>query len=313
MEFHNVGLLPSGLPEIISALTPYEVYPNTKVMAYPRKGMGPRQHRNNCLGYAGFDDMTDSPFIGLYPTLCCSNGGHGADYRGTRSFKLWMGMLSTTLHEIGHLATFSLYCNLTHHAADEDWDRYRYVEDLAEGWKNRAMARILRDNPRLGQPLGALTGYPGLLAYRIRNWGRPWTAATASYTRITEWRALGCEGQITMLDMVAQLAPRAVYFPPGAEAKDVMPFRSNIYRVIHKSATALGIQRAFVNKDGRCYRMFNAGEAELICQYAITNYSAEIQREAANLNGKVRPQLLWNGIPYAERHESHATSGEIPF
>ncbi|GAJ11548.1 unnamed protein product [marine sediment metagenome] len=37
MEFHNVKLLPKGLPEIIAQFVPYEIYPDTKVVAYPRK------------------------------------------------------------------------------------------------------------------------------------------------------------------------------------------------------------------------------------------------------------------------------------
>lgn len=37
MEFHNVKLLPRGLPEIIAQLAPYDIYPDTKVIACPRK------------------------------------------------------------------------------------------------------------------------------------------------------------------------------------------------------------------------------------------------------------------------------------
>lgn len=163
MEFHNAKLLPRGLPEIIAAVVPYDIYPDTKVIAYHRKGMG---ERPGSLGYVGYDTLTFSFHIGLYPTKCCSYGGHR--YRGIPSFKFWMAMLSTALHEVGHLATRHLYIDLPDNA-DEDYDTYWYIEDLADKWRDEAFARILRVDPRLGQAPGALTGYPGALAYRIRN------------------------------------------------------------------------------------------------------------------------------------------------
>jgi hypothetical protein len=36
MEFHNVKLLPRGLPEIIAQLVPYEIHACTKVIVCPR-------------------------------------------------------------------------------------------------------------------------------------------------------------------------------------------------------------------------------------------------------------------------------------
>lgn len=297
MEFHNVGLLPKGLPEIISTVMPYEIYPDAKVVAYHRKGMmgpGPMQHLGECLGYAGYDRITDSDFIGLYPTNCCSGGGRGGGYPGTESFKLWIGMLSTALHEIGHLATYDLCSHLTHHEPDENYDRHLYVEKTADRWMNQTMARILRDNPRLGQPLGALTGYPGALVYKIRNCGRPWAADTYSITRITEWRALGCDGQISMTDVANKIHSTVALLQDywRAEEKDRASFYGKVYRIIHKSATFLDIKRVFVNKNGRCYRMFNVGEADLVYRYALDSYMVELQEAARVLRRKAESILV---------------------
>ena len=107
MEFHNPKLLPKGLHEIIAAFVPYDIYPETKVIAYPRKGMGSARGKGY-LGCAGYNDLTYSYEICLYPTMCCSNRGNIHIYPGTPSFQLWMALLSVALHEIGHLATWKL-------------------------------------------------------------------------------------------------------------------------------------------------------------------------------------------------------------
>ncbi len=261
MEFYNVELLPKGLPEIIAQLVPYEIYPDTKVIAYSRKRMGPNDSSGS-LGYAGYDRLTFSFHIGLYPTMCCSNGGHRCDYPGTFSFQLWMGMLRTAIHEIGHLATHQLYYGMPHD--DEyNYEAHSYVESLADEWADCAMARILGADPRLGQPPGALTGYPGILAYKMRSsGGKPWDGFDSD--RIADWRALKCGGQVTINDIAEKLTG---YEVPEGWGKAKARYR----RAIHKAAKELGIERYFVNKNGRRYLMFNAGEAEAVYEWVDFN------------------------------------------
>ena len=263
MEFYNVKLLPKGLPEIIAQLVPYDIYPITKVIVYPRKGMKFNGHGGNGeLGCAGFDDLTAFYCIILYPTMCCSNGGHTLDYPGTRSFQLWMGMLHTAIHEIGHLATRQLYYGLPGDV-EHHYEAHCYVERLANKWMERTMARILRADPRLGQPPGALTGYPGILAYKMRsNGGKPWDGFDSD--RIADWRALSCGGQVTINDIAEKLTG---YEDPEGWGKAKARYR----RAVHKAAKELGIERYFTNKNGRRYLMFNAGEAEAVYEWVDFN------------------------------------------
>lgn len=266
MEFHNVKLLPKGLPEIIAQLVPYDIYPDTKVITFPRKGMKFNGHGGSGqLGSAGFDDLTASHCILLYPTMCCSNGGHGHNYPGTFSFQLWMGMLRTAIHEIGHLATYELYAGIEsdyeHH-----YEAHRYVEKLADEWMESTMARILRVDPRFGQPSGALTGYPGILAYQLRNnGGKPWNGEN-NYYRISEWRGLSCGGQVTINDIAVHLNFEREH-PSDGWARE----RARYRRAIHRAAEALGICRYFTSKNGRRYLMFNAGEAEAVYEWLAEN------------------------------------------
>lgn len=270
MEFHNVKLLPKGLPEIIAQLVPYEIYPDTKVIAFPHKGMKFNGHGGSGeLGSVGFDHLTASHCIVLYPTMCCSNGGHGNDYPGTPSFRLWMGMLHTTLHEIGHMATYDLYYNLPHDY-EHHYVNHHYVEKLADEWMECAMARILQRDPRLGQPVGALTGYPGMLAYRLRNGGKPWNNNPQC---VAEWRGLKCDGQLG----VGQVAWHSIYnILGGGRIFDLGPeslarLKGVARDLVHKAANALGIQRYAFSTNGRRYLMFNAGEAEAVYERLVEN------------------------------------------
>lgn len=77
MEFHNVGLLPKGLPEIMYQFTPVEYRPYTKVIVISRsipRGPGGQFH---------IDDT--NMVIYLYPTII-SVHTYG---QGSFSFRLW--------------------------------------------------------------------------------------------------------------------------------------------------------------------------------------------------------------------------------
>jgi len=273
MEFHNVKLLPKGLPEIIAQLVPYDIYLNTKVIAYPRKLTG------GVAGIAGCDGMTRSYHIGLYPTILSFYAGNGGI--GTYSFNLWFHYLKTALHEIGHLATRALIQDIpggidkfgTRVGSTRD---HMYVEGLANDWMCQALARILQVSPRLGQPLGALTGYPGMNAYRLRNWGKPWNNGEHNYYRQTEWRGLSCGGQVTINDIAKKLMYQehpGYELPPEGWEKA----RAKFSRAVHKAAKELGIERYFVNKNGRRYLMFNAGEAEAVYEWVVGNRIEQIR------------------------------------
>ena len=57
--------------------------------------------------------------------------------------------------------------------------------------------------------------------------------------------------------------------------------RNKIYRLIHEAANAVGAHRYFINKNGRKYLMFNAREAELVCQYIANTGLVDISIEDA--------------------------------
>lgn len=277
MEFHNVKLLPKGLPEIMAQFVPYESYLNTKVIAHSK-----RDRR----GIAGMCHTEDLPFrcvIHLYPTV---NAFHSSGI-GVFSFVLWRTLLETSLHEIGHLATGGIR-DINQETYDKDAIKHQYIESLADKWRDRAMVKIATIDDRLGQPTGGLTGYPGILAYRMR--GR--MNGDFHPARLAEWRALKCDAQIPISAILRKLcdkrgngglaSQRDIFFdnmwevdppeekPGQMEKKNEQAIRE--YRVlekvlrrnIHRAAHDLGITRHSLSKTGRRYLMFNLGEAEAV-------------------------------------------------
>jgi hypothetical protein len=280
MEFHNVKLLPKGLPEIISAFMPYELHPTAKVVVYSQKDMvyvGNVYHhrRGRLLGYCGLDDVTNSPYIGLYPTQCCAGGGHRFEYHGTESFELWMSLLDTTLHEIGHLATDDVRIGEPCFRYEDDLAYHHAVEEMADRWKYRAMNRLLRDNPRLGQPLGALTGYLGVLAYRFRKVAGKWNPA-----RVAEWRGSDSGGQLSMSDLINitihWVTLPGVSWEASHYGKDSTVYHFRRRRIagrrVYDARRELGITRCHVSKTGKQYPMFNAAEAEQVSHWLQSSY-----------------------------------------
>ena len=261
MEFYNVKLLPKGLPEIIAQFVPYDIYPETKIIASPRRGRsgtwGVADYNDRCDGYMG-----ECYYVILYPTVITF-------YRrpiGTYSFSLWLDFLKVALHEIAHLATYYLWKDLP------PFEAYYYVEDLAIRWSNQALTRILQVSPRLGQPLEALTGYPGIKAYRLRNSGRPWNNTEYNYYRQAEWRGLSCGGQVTINDIAEKFILERVKLGECQHPGEGWTREKARYcGAIHQAAEALGIYRYFTNKNGRRYLMFNAAEAEAVYKWLVNN------------------------------------------
>lgn len=253
MEFHNVKLLPKGLPEIIAQLVPYDIYPDTKVITYPRKEGRGVSGRASCDG--------ESYWIKLYPTVITL---HHSGYKGTISFSLWLAFLRVALHEIGHQATRQLWQDLPRNHSDYT-PTYFYIEHLADRWMDQAMARILRVDPRLGQPPGFITGYPGIEAHRWRK-----LLPTVHHRRLEDFRGFRCGGQVT-LGVVVNHAMYSLPYTWDLDDKSRAKLRRIAMDQVHRAANALGIQRYAFSTNGRRYLMFNAGEAEAVYEWLFDN------------------------------------------
>ena len=250
----NVKLLPRGLPEIIAQLAPYDIYPDTKVIACPRK----EPHGDRGEVYYDGANYRVKIFPDAYLAIF---GLHPLD--GTLSFALWSSFLKTALHELGHLATRPIWLDMrSDYLPYPHW----YVEEAAERWAGQAMARILSVDPRLGQPPGFITGYAGIKAYE-------WLNSWPDFKKLEEFRGLRCGGQVTIGVVASQAISHLL--GPTWEMEDKS--RARLERIardqVHRAANNLGIQRYAFSANGRRYLMFNVGEAEAVYKWLVANKS----------------------------------------
>jgi len=263
MEFHNVKLLPKGLPEIIAQFVPYDIYPDTRLVAHCRK------RSRGLRGSAGYDNITESYVIDLYPTVISF---HCRSASGTFSFNQWIQYLEVALHEIGHLATRVIIENIPSRTdslgfREYSYRNYIYVEGLADKWTDQALARILRVDPRLGQPEGFITGYAGIRAYQWRQW-----MPAVHHRRLEEFRGFRCGGQIT-LGAVVNRAICQLLGSKDCELEDKSCDRLKRVAMdqVRRAADILGVRRYAFSSNGRRYLMFNVGEAEAVYEWLTDN------------------------------------------
>lgn len=282
MEFHNVKLLPKGLPEIVAQLIPYDIYSDTKLVVHCRKITGGVQ------GAAGYDNITESYVIDLYPTVISV---HCQGLPGTHSFNQWLQYLKTALHEIGHLATRVLIENIPSTVNSLGFRQcscrnYIYVEELANKWRDQALARILRVDTRLGQPEGFITGYAGIRTYRWLHW-----MPTVHHRRLEEFRGFRCGGQITLGTIantaICQLLGSRVL---GLEDESHARLKRIAVDQVRRAADSLGIRRYAFSSSGRRYLMFSVGEAEAVYEWLVDNKNVLIQAYYRMLRPQPRPK-----------------------
>lgn len=259
MEFYNEKLLTKGLPEIVAEFTPPDIYADLKVIVFPRK------ERKGLKGMAHDNDFYHEHNIKLWPSTICATPSQEkyrmptSEFNGTYSFQLWRAQLFVALHEIGHLVTREEASWLSEEEYELRGPAYIYVERLADEFAFKSMLRIIEVDPRMGAPTGALTGYSGVLAYKARSGN----FSTIDKDRISEWRALKCDAQIPLLEVVTQLWNDFYAYHEDYEYPVAYPI---ISRIVHTQAGRWNIGRYFTNRNGKKFLMFNIGEAQQIIE-----------------------------------------------
>ena len=113
-------------------------------------------------------------------------------------------------------------------------------------------------------PSGAITGYPGVLAYKMRS--GPFNRYNR--TRVEEWRAMRCDGQVPIGHVVRRLAEAAEEIDDRkrAQRKTLCPA---LFRLVKSVANGMGIDRCYVARSGKHHIVFNAGEARAVYLAAL--------------------------------------------
>ena len=248
------------MPELAYQVTPERLHPRLKVVVHSRCGR---------LGFRGYVTGDSEWRIDLYPTgmldWCPSES------IGVFQFTAWYEILRTYLHEVGHIETeFRKTTNRYWADLDRYWadlDRYgadsnfhRFVERLANDWRDKTIERIADRDERLGQPSGWIGGLPGTYLLKlIRRSARssakdPSPPGYFTTQTLEDYRAYRSGGQLT-LTQVLKL---------GGERYGPRHRRGSQRRAVVKEADRLGISRHWTDKAGRRHRYFTYGEARAV-------------------------------------------------
>ncbi len=181
------------------------------------------------------------------------------------SSALWEVLVEVCLHEFGHVATKQAVLKMNHHEYHAEYGYgkvYEVTEQLANDWRDRRIARILKLDPRLGQPR-YISGYLGA---RLIKWGKLVKDAPGYYPFIMERRCQMTGGQLTAGDVLRRLNtdPRSY---------------TNAYEILRRASEGIGID--YVDRAGRHHKLYTWGDVPLIAERFDKAQLREIDQERA--------------------------------
>ena len=258
IEYHGDRLVPPELCRLLYHAVPKRDH--VPVRFFNRHDAFGEPTRGKPRGYYtsfGTYMHVKRPWIGINLNAVYFTATDYLHPRLAASTAVWRTLLDVCLHEFGHGATREIAEQMNRHEYRTKWGRvYECTEQLAEDWKDVRLERILRCDPRLGQPR-RITGYLSALLARRRVGNAKWISQSdeaneypsvrASY--IKEQRCWKAGAQFTSGDVLREL---------GLEPKRF----SNAYRVLRRASEDVGVD--YVDGAGRCHRLYLWGDVPLL-------------------------------------------------
>ncbi len=203
IEFYKDNLVPPELCRLLYTLVPKECH--VKVRFYNRR-------RKDVHGEFGRYPLGSVDFPrNRKPSAIDINLNPIYTFSGTRGHRfsalapssaIWRLLLETCLHEFGHVATKEEMFRMNQHEYYHGDGRvYDATERLADEWRDRRIAQILKLDPRLGQPR-YMSGYLGA---RLIRWRKLVKDTPGYFPYIAERRCQMVGGQLTARDVLRQL------------------------------------------------------------------------------------------------------------
>ena len=176
---------------------------------------------------------------------------------GALTVCVWRSLLDICYHEFGHVATQDQFEAVGD--AYRSYRGFRYIEGLADDWKDQRMAILLEHDGRLAQPR-VLTGYLGLrvwrhLDYWHKNWHKDWeghrevspTAGSVRASFVTEVRCRRTGGQLS-----------------AGEALEYIGLSRTAYRELRSASADIGID--YTDSAGRRHKLYTWGDLPVLAE-----------------------------------------------
>jgi hypothetical protein len=227
MEWYGEKMLPRGLPELVYQVTPYKILANLKLIV----------HNRQITPYISGSANPKTKVIRLYPTVMFDTLNILINWDGVSvlSFRCWLLCLETVLHEIGHIVMHPKYEHITEYTYSNMPRQRKYVERLANEWRDDMIYKIKRRHVRVGQPEGLIGGLAEKFILPLG--GR------------MQMRAYQCGGQLIMKDVAKMVN------------SDKHGEISRMMRLVKRKALNLRHKRHYIDAAGRKHLVFNYGEA----------------------------------------------------
>ncbi|MDP9456819.1 MAG: hypothetical protein M3Q60_13825 [Actinomycetota bacterium] len=177
------------------------------------------------------------------------------------SSALWRLLVEICLHEFGHVATKEEMFRMNQHEYYHgDGSVYDATERLADEWRDHRIAKILKIDPRLGQPR-YMSGYLGA---RLIKWKKVVKDAPGYYPFIMERRCQMTGGQLTAGDVLRKLNIQHHSY-------------KNAYALLREASKGIGVD--YVDRAGRHHKLYTWGEIPLLAERFDRAKLREIDQE----------------------------------
>jgi hypothetical protein len=265
IEFHNDRLVPPELCRLLHQVVPQRHHVPVRFFnRHDAYGMPTRGKRRGYSTEFGIFMHDKRPWIGINLNALYYTATPYLHPRLARSTAVWRTLVDVCLHEFGHAATRDVTERLNQHEYDaEPCGRvYRYMEQLADGWKDARLAQILRCDARLGQPR-CIAGYLSVrLAQqrtRYRKWlsepGKVWDIGSVRAAYFKEQRCWRTGAQLSAGDVLRELGLNPCMF-------------TNAYRVLRRASDGLGVD--YTDGAGRRHKLYTWGDVPMLAERLAT-------------------------------------------
>jgi hypothetical protein len=254
IEFHNDRLVPPELCRILYQAVPKAWHVPVRFHNRRRKDLYGERGRYP-LGSMYAKHNVESAYIDinlnpLYEASLWRSSSYTSAYTSAPSSFVWRKLLEVCLHEFGHVATHDLALKMNQHEYEAEYGLgkvYLATERLANEWRDLRVAKILKNNSRLGQP-GHMTGYLGA---RLIRWKEGAKDIPGCFEYIAERRCSWTGAQLTAGDLLRQL---------GIEPRRY----TNVYRILRRVSEGVGVD--YVDRAGRHHKLYTWGDVPVLAQ-----------------------------------------------
>jgi len=167
--------------------------------------------------------------------------------------RTWRRLLEVCYHEFGHVANWDEIDDALHAAYPHDDRAHEYIEELADGWRDRRLRTLLDHDARLAQPT-LLRGYLGARISREMDLlkGTPKGSGKAAYVKEVRTRRTG--GQLRAGDVLAHLH---------------LPNTGANLRGLRRVSEDIGAGIEYVDSSDRHHKLYTWGDLRLLAAHVV--------------------------------------------